>query len=113
MTDQVTDYSGDDTCPIPRVDHRSAPRRQIDAGQHARPPQRASSPIGPDPIPRRSRRQVFVGRRRINWWIVAGAVAILIAAGLAVAGVVSSQTRPDTSYESVYLPQDSRQPVPR
>ncbi|MCD2114848.1 MULTISPECIES: hypothetical protein [Rhodococcus] len=113
MTHQVNDYSGDDACPIPQVDHHSIPRRQTGARRHARSPQRATSPTGFDPIPRRPRRQIVAGRRRINWWIVAGAVAILLAAGLVVAGAISSQTRPGTSYESVYRPQDSRQPVPR
>lgn len=113
MTDQVSDYSGDDTRPIPRADRRCAPPRQTGARRTGRPTQSAIGPTGPVPSLRRSHRQVVVERRRFNWWIVAGVAAMLLAVGVVVAGMISHQTRPGANYESVYLPQDSRQPVPR
>ncbi|MBX4171651.1 hypothetical protein K3M35_23895 [Rhodococcus sp. DMU2021] len=113
MTESTTNGDGDEACSIPLGDRHHLPGRQVTDRPHRRAAPKAPAPVRLDSTSVRSGRQVTAERRRINWWIVSGVIAVLLAAGVTVAGVISIQTRPASTYESVYIPQDSRQPAPR
>ncbi|MFD6896989.1 hypothetical protein ACFWB0_20905 [Rhodococcus sp. NPDC060086] len=89
-----------DTSPIPRV-HVEPGRNRNDVYSFAS----EVSPKGEPVVSRdRSKRMVFVAGGGVDLWFIAGVAAVLLAIGLVVVGVASSESRSVPAYDSVYVP---------
>ena len=106
MSNHLVVSSTSDTSPIPRV--------YVEPGRNRNDVYSSASEVstkGEPAVSRdRSKRMTFVAGGGIDLWFIAGVAAVLLAIGLVVVGVASSESRSAPAYESVYVPAS---PFPR